>query len=371
MKRAAVLAFTGTGAILGLRIRESLASGWNVTVFVPERIRQQADREMDLEVLQPDGRSWVKENWKSYQGFIFVSATGIAVRFIAPCLADKLTDPAVVVVDERAGFAISLLSGHVGGANELTWELAQCLGATPVITTATDVEGIFAADVFARKNGLRIGNRSRIKEISGALLEKKPVGFFCEYNVEGKLPKGLYSVTQREKLEEYEYGIMIARNDRTVCSLCKEEKHHILHLIPRDLVLGIGCRRGTSAERILEAVRDGLQRLGMEEARLGALASIDIKAEEAGLLMAAERLGVSFCTYSAERLREVQEVSRESEFVRSVAGVGNVCERAAYVCAQEKSNFKEVKKIEMLLPKTIYDGVTLAAARTEWGIYFE
>ena len=131
---------------------------------------------------------WRRMAWEQAEGLVFVGAVGIAVRSIAPLLRSKTTDPAVVVVDEAGQFAISLVSGHMGGANQLARQVASCLDATPVVTTATDVNGKFAVDVFAVKNGLAIGSMRRAKEISAAILAGRPVGIHTAYRLEGEVP---------------------------------------------------------------------------------------------------------------------------------------------------------------------------------------
>ena len=172
---------------------------------------------------------WRRMAWEQAEGLVFVGAAGIAVRSIAPLLRSKTTDPAVVVVDEAGQFAISLVSGHMGGANELARQVASCLDATPVVTTATDVNGKFAVDVFAVKNGLAIGSMRRAKEISAAILAGRPVGIHTAYSLEGG---GSPELTPGQVQEE---NVEIGFRARYPGSLL---------LIPRQVYLGLGCRRG-------------------------------------------------------------------------------------------------------------------------------
>lgn len=408
MKRAAVIAFTRTGAALGARLMQQMKE-WKTELFVPERIRAEGKKRdkaeekteqddlqgIELHPLSPDSRTWLKVNWNVYQGFVFVSAVGIAVRLIAPCLKDKLTDPAVVALDETARFSIPLASGHVGGANRLAEMIAERLGAVPVITTATDVEDKFAVDVFAERNGihLRAQDRFAARDISAAILEGKPVGFCCEYEINGEVPEEL-TMTDKvgtvesetggpERNKRFSHRIEIRKTDIPETAELygnMEKGGTVLRLIPHDVILGIGCKKGISAERIMEAIRDACRNCGISADRLKAVASIDLKAEEPGIRESAGKLALPFWTFPAESLSQIRSVSRESEFVRSVAGIGNVCERAAVygalygeaggtgICGGAADAQNE---IEILLPKTIYEGITLAAVRKKWSVRFE
>lgn len=376
-----------------------LLEAWETELFVPERIwrehqvqlreSQEDTEEIRLQPMLPDSHTWLAGNWKVYQGFVFVSAVGIAVRLIAPCLRDKLSDPAVVALDEKACFSIPLAAGHVGGANQLAGSIAALLGAVPVITTATDVEHKFAADLFAKQNGIPIRGQDRraVKNISAAILEEKPVGLYCEYEICGAVPKELTVVKRQEEIACFSACIVIPKTDET--ALAAEQRNlpedpgyggTILRLVPRDVILGIGCRKGMSSERIQKAIQEALRSCKISVNRLDAVASIALKAGEPGIQEAAGQLGLPFITYPAECLSGITGVSRESDFVRTVTGIGNVCERAAIFWALQEmeretkfcgSAEERQREIEILLPKTIYEGITLAAVRKKWSVHFE
>ena len=189
---------------------------------------------------------------------LFFCASGIAVRSIAPFLRHKAKDPAILVIDETGRFCISLLSGHLGGANTLTEEISGLMadkGMIPVITTATDREGRFAVDEFARKNGLVLTDFQKAKEISAAILQGEKIFFDCSYPVEGEVPEELILEKSRGKengLEREEKRILIS--DRVYTAAGAAKMGCCLQLLPKNIVVGIGCRKGTDKEMIRQAV---------------------------------------------------------------------------------------------------------------------
>lgn len=322
----------------GKQLMERLFSGW--AGVLPE-VRS---REQDLQ-------EWTGECFARHLPVLFIGACGIAVRSIAPFVKDKLQDSPVLVVDEQGQFVIPVLSGHMGGANELAKTVAERLGAVPVITTATDVEGKFSVDVFARKNGFRIVNREGIRKVSGKLLKGEEITIAIEPGIRfqaDRIPGGL-------KLVEYDTSRVDVRiqNGMHQEELHQEELNQELLLVSRNLVPGMGCKKGKSFEEIRNFIEENeLIHSGQD---LYALASIDIKAQEAGLMGAAQYYQVPFLTYDAESLRAVEGDFSESAFVEQTTGVSNVCERSAMCCAGEGA--------VLLQKKTARDGMTMAVAR--------
>lgn len=237
---------------------------------------------------------WTQERFQTGNALIFVGAAGIAVRAIAPYIRSKTTDPAVVVVDEGGQFAVPILSGHLGGANDLARKIAALCGAQPVITTATDVNGIFAVDEWARRQNCAIQNPEQIKTISGTLLAGRRVEISTCWPVAGVPPEGV-----------------------------------TLNLVPRIVTLGVGCKRGTSLEILETAFSALLARERISEKAVYRVCSIDLKKDELGLLAFCEKRGLPFETYSASQLAVVEGDFPASDFVREVTGVNNVCQRAA------------------------------------------
>ena len=315
-------------------------------------VLEEAGKQPECMVWQRPLNDWAREMFASMDALIFIGATGIAVRAIAPLVQDKFYDPAVLVMDELGQFCIPLLSGHVGGANELAETISRLIGSQAVITTATDVNHQFAVDVFARKNGLKIADRELAKEISAELLTGRKVGFFTDFLWNGTLPKGLCEGQFRDR------NIQITINTDSLkdrSETCSGEKD-ILRLVPPVIILGIGCRKGTPAGQIQAAIHQLLKEQNLHPLSIAAVATIDLKKEEPGLLAAAKALQIPVICYSSEELAAVPGDFAESAFVKQITGVGNVCERAALKAARERGGY-------LVCHKTVYDGVTVAAAR--------
>lgn len=284
--------------------------------------------------------------FSSVDAIVFVGSVGIAVREIAPHVRDKATDPAVISIDELGRFSVPLLSGHIGGANALALDLANALGAIPVITTATDINKKFSVDAWAARKGLVIASLSRAKAVSAAILEQD-VPLKSDYPIVTNLPGGVVLA------DSGDVGIRI--------SVYREGPFaKTLRLIPKILHLGIGCRKGTPVETIREAVDEVLLEHNIDQRAIKCAASIDLKAEEAGLLQycGEQKLPVTF--YTAEELKAVPGEFTPSAFVKSITGVDNVCERSALIGAEK-----------LIVRKTALNGVTVALAAEHMEVRFE
>lgn len=290
---------------------------------------------------------WTAEHFPADDALVFVSSCGIAVRAVAPHVRSKVSDPAVLVVDELGTFVIPLLSGHLGGANELAGALAGFLGATAVITTATDINGLFAVDTWAKKQGLTIADPHAIKRISSLLLHGQRVGVKSEFPVLGTPPAGVF-------LTEDGYDILIS------CSPAAQPE--VLHLIPPVFTLGVGCRRGTPKEAFDRALSSLLPSAGCHPAAIGRVCTIDLKADEPGLLEFCRERNLPLQCFPAEQLSALPGSFSASEFVCSVTGVDNVCERSAVLGGGEESR--------LVIRKTVLDGVTMALAAAPFTIQF-
>ena len=317
----------------GQKMAEKLCRAW------PELLPESRPAEAKLQ-------DWVAESFAMRLPILFIGAAGIAVRSIAPFVQDKLHDSPVLVMDEKGNFIIPLLSGHMGGANDLALEIADRIGAEPVLTTATDVEGLFSVDVFARKNGFRIGNREGIRRVSAKVLKQETITIFVEMSIElltKDLPANIRLVD--EDYPDPDVVIFRGESSRTI-------KGEPLCLIAKEVILGVGCRKGKSFEEIMALLKEE----GPEELEeVCAIASIDLKARERGLQRAAQYLHVPFVTYDAAALQAVEGDFTESAFVAEVTGVSNVCERAAMCAAGPGA--------QLIKKKTARDGMTLAWAR--------
>ncbi|MDD7204147.1 MAG: cobalamin biosynthesis protein, partial [Coriobacteriaceae bacterium] len=290
---------------------------------------------------------WTGERFADSDALVFIGATGIAVRAIAPHVRDKFSDPAVVSVDEAGQFAVPLLSGHVGGANDLAREVAAAIAARAVVSTATDVNGLFAVDEWARKQGLALVERQIAKEVSACLLDGGTVGFASDIAVEGALPSGV---------EEgpHELGIKVGL-DTADCPFA-----HTLHLVPRVVTVGVGCKRGIDAAALEAFVRGALANAHISPAAVARVASIDVKHDEEAVLALARALGCEPEFYSAEQLAAVEGTFASSDFVKAAVGVDNVCERAAVAGGARLIGGKEA-----------HEGMTVALGQDEASVRFD
>ena len=323
-------------------------------------------------------KACVDEYFEQVDAIVFVTASGIAVRSVAEHLTHKSKDPAIVCMDECSKHVISLVSGHAGGANALTQMLADVMWATPVITTATDVEGQFSIDDYAREHNLVVTDWAKAKAISAEVLATgaKPVWVdeaevsqeeeknACEIRKEQK-STGIDGCENEINVQELQIGshqVIITPQDGSV-------DVQTLQLIPRCIVAGVGCKKGTPVDKIEHAVQDAFAKAGLRMEALCAVVSIDLKKEEAGLLEFCETRNVPFETYAAEELQAVPGTYSASEFVSGVTGVDNVCERSAVKYASEHGMNqgeqllgRQAKHGELLLRKQAYGGVTVALA---------
>jgi len=288
---------------------------------------------------------WTETAFASSDALIYFGAAGIAVRAIAPYVKKKTTDPCVLVIDEQGRYVIPVLSGHIGGGNELALYVARIIGALPVITTATDINGLFSVDVWAVKQGLAIVDSVGIKYVSGKLIAGTPVKTVSEYSISGPVPAGICLGSQATADSETDLYIGFYGADRPKA----------LWLAPKTVTAGIGCRKGIAQESVEAAFRQALIDSGLPEACVINVASIDLKKDEAGLVAFCREHGLPYQTYSAEELLAVQGAFSPSNFVRSVTGVENVCERSAVRHTGGR----------VLFTKHAYNGVTVAFAAAD------
>ena len=298
------------------------------------------------------------DKFHRYAGHVFIMATGIVVRAIAPHLRGKTVDPAAVVVDDRGRFAISLVSGHIGGANRLARQAAEILGAIPVITTATDIHGKTAIDLLASELGLAIENPTGIKTVNMALLADEPVwvydpdGWLGTRWTAGALPFPSEAAEEPTRLAADAPAAVWV--DDTVRAL----DPRILVLRPPSLVAGIGCNRGTGLEEIRESLNQVLHRFALASGSLSAIASIDLKADEAGLCDLAAEMNLPIRFFTREELTRVEDVPTPSAVVTKHVGVPSVCEAAAILEGRNGSHGSK-----LIVPKQIAENVTVAIAR--------
>ena len=284
---------------------------------------------------------WVKESFENCDRLIFIGAVQIAVRLISKELKSKLTDPAVVVIDDNGKYCIPILSGHVGSANEFAGELASILGAEAVITTSTDINNKFAIDVFARKNELVIKNPHRIKDVSSKLLRGENIKIYSCLPIEGKLPEGVFWGNEEEA--------------DAVITPFKTENETALLLIPKLFTLGVGCKKDTDEKHMSASLEEFLSSAGIYKEAILNMATIDLKKEEKAVLALSEKLKIPVSFYTSDQLAGAMGKFTPSQFVKAVTGVDNVCERSAAL----------LSKGSIKIAKTAFKGITFALAQNE------
>lgn len=322
--------------------------------------------ESGLSYVEQPLTEWTGEQMKKRRSLLFIGACGIAVRAIAPFLTDKLNDVPVLVMDEQGRFVIPVLAGHVGGANELAVSLAERMGSTPVITTATDLNHCFAVDLFARRNALHIVNKGGIAKVSSRILAGEEVTMAVEEGHFREEEAGIPG--EKRLLEEINVpeGIRLVSTESLADVLVAPASYgqgRLLTLRPKEYVIGIGCKRGKAAEQIDHFVHKVLKESGISMEQVAAFASIDRKKDEEGILWMSSHYGIPFVTYSAEELQQVEGTFHASEFVKSQVGVDNVCERAAL-------RFSGPDGI-LITGKQAEDGITAAIVKRRWSVSFD
>ena len=423
--KVSIISFTLKGIELSLKIKKAFPKEdlclYTKCSYAEKNITEMNLAESGLSYVEQSLTDWASEEMKKRRSLLFIGACGIAVRAIAPFLTDKLNDVPVLVMDEQGRFVIPILAGHVGGANELALSLAERIGSTPVITTATDLNHCFAVDLFAKRNALHIVNKDGIAKVSSRILAGEEVTMAVEEGHlqegetgstgrrrvprEGNVPEGIRLVSCSAELHpdvtiasiedskdipavsaESTTDVPVALTESTIdvsaaltessaeISVVTEApvdvlvasapygKGRLLTLRPKEYVIGIGCKRGKASEQINDFVHRVLKESGISMEQVAAFASIDRKKDEEGILWMSSHYGIPFVTYSAEELQQVEGAFHASEFVKSQVGVDNVCERAALRFSGPGGT--------LIMGKQAEDGITAAIAKRRWSVSF-
>jgi cobalt-precorrin 5A hydrolase len=319
-------------------------------VYVSDKIGQAPHHLMD-----GNFKSCVREAFERDTALVFVMASGIVVRTIAPLLKSKTSDPAVIVMDEKGQHVISLLSGHIGGGNALASEIAEAINGKPIITTSSDVQGKIAIDVFAMKNGLVIDNMKDATTFASGLVNGERLSLFTDaVNLAGFDDQWHVEVFENgNALEKFFLGKdLLGLTNTLVISNRTTLPHVTLRLIPQNIVLGIGCRRGVRKERLLKAMDETMASLKLDKRSLKCIGTVDVKADEQGLIEAAESLDLPLRIIERDQIKRVQDQFEGSDFVEKTIGVRAVCEPSAMLASGRQGRF--------LMEKTSYDGITIA-----------
>lgn len=348
--KLAVISLTKTGS----KLAKKISQGKNADMFCKKGTKEEFGVEFD------SLNGLVSDIFQVYDGIIFIMATGIVVRIIAPFIVHKKKDPAIVVLDELGNNSISLLSGHLGGANRLAIEVAKIVQANPVITTATDVHNKVAADMVAVDLNLTIASFAMLKQVNLAIANQASVPFFIDQTME-------HFALYLKKAQEKQINLIpIDTNKKTLPNgikvLITDNKDFSLSdgliLSPRQVVIGIGCRKGVTEEEIFSSLTQACKIADITLEQIRCFASTIVKKDETGLLAVCKRINKPIYFYSNHELKQaIDKYKLEcSAFVQSRIGVGNVCEAAAMIASQSK---------KIVLSKTKLIKTTIAIAWEE------
>lgn len=339
-----LLSFSIKGCILSDKIEVCLEEeGHTVYSYASEKFAAMAGK---LPI--PKLESTVARLFYEMDALIFIGSCETAVRAITPFVRSRATDPAVVVLDEIGKNVISLLSGQKLTANELAYSISDQLNANPVITNGGSLSSVFSIDAFARKNHLYVVESVLSKEISNEILYGKPVGFECDYFIEGKVPESLGN-------DGKEAGIFVSTD------LLSHPFQKTLHLVPKNIIIGIVCSPGTKASDIEQFIYANLQKYQIPVTRIGRICSLYHLDEEPGIAEVANSLNIKYQTYSDEALMEVTGNFSGSDPVGDIFNIDNASER----CALRGSHGGK-----LVIKKQEKDGITMAAAVKKLTIRF-
>ena len=342
--KLSVISFTENGKQLSESIVKLLEKELEIKLYTKCEAGIKDDIYSDILFLKKSVGDWAKERMQEQNALLFIGACGIAVRAVAPFLTDKLHDVPVLVMDEKGKYVIPILSGHMGGANDLANHIAEKTGAEAVITTATDLNKKFAVDLFAKRNRLYIANKDGIVKVSSKVLAGKEITICIETG---------HEIT----CEETGVRIVPYPPDRFVDVVVTSKDDVFdtsLLLKPREYVIGIGCKKGKKANEIDKFISKTINEMGISIMQIFALSSISQKSDEQGIIEWCRTEGIPFFTYTAEELQEVNGTFTKSVFVKNQVGVDNVCERAAVKACGEGG--------KLICPKVAENGMTIAIA---------
>ncbi len=283
-------------------------------------------------------RQTIRQDFHKYDAFVFVMATGIVIRTIADLLESKANDPAVIVIDQKGKFVISLLSGHLGGANALAVQIAEILDAVPVITTATDTENLIAFDLFAKANDLYIENLSALKSVSSAMLEGQKISVYSDFRIQHYDPIFLTDTLPAQ----------VVISDKILSA------SDALLLRPKSLIIGIGCKKQTPPEHLENCFLKLMQELHLSVHSVISVATIGLKQKESAILQLCDKYGFSLQIIPDDAIRNCNKIFENSEFVQQVTGLPSVAEACSYLASECG---------EALTGKVKFPGVTLAVCR--------
>ena len=356
-EKIAVIAITKHGAVLAEKLYQSLDLS---DLFISAKFKKEIPQRSGKIVFTADPVKVVTGNiFDSYEALIYVVSLGAVVRTIAPFLKDKNSDPAVLVIDDNANFVVSVLSGHVGGANELTDEIARLLNSQSVITTASDVGKTIAVDILGREFGWTLESKENVTKVSAAVVNQEPVGFYQEagelgwWKREAPLPANIRLCRSFEELEDPALTAVLVVTDKHIRADWPLWSKAVVYR-PKSLILGMGCDKGVSLQDIEDLAFQTLTDRGLSLKCLKAVSTVDLKAEEPGLVEFARKHGLPIHSFTRDEINQVKDVPNPSSMAMKYIGAIGVAEPSVLLCSGAET---------LLVPKVKAPRVTLAVAR--------
>lgn len=357
-KEVVIFSLTRQGVETAVRIKDVLSNKLICTVFAPQKYACEG-----VFPLKKQLKETIEDVFNRVDAIVAVMATGIIIRMVAPHLKSKMIDPAVVCVDLLGRFVISLLSGHQGGANELTHLIAEGIGGIPIITTASDILEKTSVDELAKFLHCSIKNPESLVKVNSAIVNGEDIVLVRTGEVELPINKFWdHQFTTVDKARQavkivnrFDGGIIITEQE-----IPQEELTTPTTILkPRRITVGIGARKDISEQNIIQTIRFALNEVNIPLERVEGLATVELKKDSLSINNAAKRLGLNLTFLSIDDLRSFdhEDLSPDSKLVKQKIGVGGVCERAALIIAGKETN--------LILKKTIRNGVTVAIAEGE------
>lgn len=377
--KIAILCITDNGQKLSMKIQEALNDGHiyyiknNTKRDEENRISESAvesERKANVQIINSRVKTFVGEIFDKYDYIIFIMATGIVVRSIADFVSSKFSDPAILVLDEQGKNIISLLSGHMGGANEMTLHISNLINANPVITTATDINKKSALDMISKKLNGHIDNfRDNVKEINSMLVNNKPVALYIDgdYDID---TRGFEVLDKTKSLDELceinedvfsklEKVVVISNKNEFIYNQDTYENIHdkdkFVKLVPKDIVVGIGCRKNIDSIELQNAFVDFLSTNNIDIKSIKEVGSIEIKQHEKAIIDLSKYLEVPFKTISVTEICKVEHLFDKSDWVKQNVGVYSVSEPVAYILSSGN----------LIIQKQKYKGITFSVGRVK------
>lgn len=323
MENVAIVAITKNGLKIAHKIKQ-LYPGWHI--YAPSKF---SEKTIDANWYEEQTSAKIAEIFYKYDGMVCVFSLGAVIRLICPYLEDKKKDPAVIVIDDKANFVISALSGHLGGANELTTQIARKLGSTAVITTAADVNKTIPVDLVGREFGWTIENESNVTKVSAMMVNEEKIGIYQDAGQRdwwrSELPKNVIIFDSLDSMAGSDCAAFLIISDRLIEP--QISKKAVIYR-PKTLVAGIGLHTDTKKEKIIQSLYECLTAHGFSPKSVAKLASIKKPQQIQSLSDAAEELGIDVQYFEKEELAQIK-IPNPSGVVEAFEGTPSVAEAAA------------------------------------------